>query len=703
MKTGIQKRQGISLSAKALGLLLLTYVAVALNAASNYTMLEFSDETYVLANSFDLPKGGYQNGGSIIVSPGPDRTCTLKISDKSVIESTKFVVRTGGRLIITGAILRKCYIGMDPGAEVIIDSCGLEKCEFASPNALKTNDPSELKITNSILQEGAWFSPINLMGLEMLDCVVREQEAERYVMRCILGGPLALRSGPFTPMALARTPLIRYTRFDRCAIDRTLLLTSSYATFENSRGLFRDLQANGLNGDTGAVLPIRWINNEPQELPASIGLQYLSDDISGGCRLEATVEDGILKLKGWDIQPVQKLRDFLPTVTDADLESGMQGRTTLVTNGVELKQRQAHVNGLLIMQLASGLEAGQVTKMNVTVVPGNGSVRFGQPVGSSMALALREVTKFMQLRHNGLAAGRDLEVAFEEKYSGKDGPSASVACGLLVEALVTGKQWDPAFAVTGDMNADGSVQPIGGVAAKVRGATKGACKLVAVPAKNERSVQDILVVDGPAPLAAIHVFALDQFDQAVQLADPDRTGMIQQAVTEFEIIRSVLERDPRQMLAILRTPQAVARLQAVLEKAPHSLSAKYLLMYAQGRVPTKLSLAGSLETADASAQGLVNSIKSDFSGKALSLQPDELGGTINRLRNLRPRLDSRVWPYVDGLVSCGEILRGELLNPSRSASKFNDMLVRAKQAGNMASAAKQKLLSDPEVIEDLGL
>ena len=43
------------------------------------------------------------------------------------------------------------------------------------------------------------------------------------------------------------------------------------------------------------------------------------------------------------------------------------------------------------------------------------------------------------------------------------------------------------------MNADGSVQPIGGVQAKIRGATKGSCKLVGVPVKNEKSVQDLLV------------------------------------------------------------------------------------------------------------------------------------------------------------------------------------------------------------------
>jgi len=705
MKMGMKKFRGCKLGRWYLGLLLSYGLVSAQEETARYEMLKFGEDKHVLTSSFKLPEGGYQGTGAVTIDPGPDRTCTLTIPDRCVIESTRFIVRAGGRLSVRGSLLRNCYIGMDPGAEVAIDSCGLEKCEFASPNALKLDFPSEIKITNSILQAGAWFSPINLMGLKMMDCVVRELESSRYTMRCAFGGALAQKSGPFTPLALARSPLIQYTRFDQCAIDRSLLLTSSHVTFENSRGLFNNLlAADGLGASTSVVLPIRWINSQPEELPTNVGLLVLNEEIAGGCRLEATVEDGVLKLKGLDVQAALPLTSILPESGTPSTDSSMQGRDTLATDGVELKLEQSHVNGLLIMQLASGREAGQVTKMNITAVPGNASLNFSQPVGSDMRIALNEVTKFMRLRHKGLAAGRSLEIAFEEKYSGKDGPSAAVACGLLVESVIMGKTWDPTFAVTGDMNADGSVQPIGGVAAKVRGATKGACKIVAVPAKNERSVQDILVLDGPGPLAAIHVFALEQFNQAVQLADSERTGTLQQAVAEFDVIRSALQRDPRQMLAILRTPQAITRLQAVLEKAPHSLSAKYLLMYAQGRVPTKLSLAGSIEAADAGAMGLSSSTKNDFSGKtALSFQPDELGGSINRLKNLRPRLDPRVWPYVDSLVSCGEIIRGELLNPSRTQNKFNEMLGRARQAGRSADAAKSKLLSDPEVIEDLGL
>lgn len=421
-----------------------------------------------------------------------------------------------------------------------------------------------------------------------------------------------------------------------------------------------------------------------------VGIQRITVPISGGCTLLGKIEDEALSLEKVATTDPITIQSALPSAPD---------------DSKDLKLKQSIVNGLLVMPLASGNEAGQVTRMNMTVVPGSANLRFSQQIGDDMATALKEVQKFIRLRHSSLPRSLDFEIAFEEKYSGKDGPSAAVACALLSESLLTGQTWDPAFAVTGDMNADGMVQPIGGVAAKVRGATRGDCKIVAVPIRNETAVSDLLIQEGPALLAGIHIFSLTHFDQAVTLASiTDRPPVLQQAIDEFEIIRTTLQRSPQQkMEAILRTPQAAARLQAILEKAPNSLSAKYLLLFAQGRLPTSLSLSGSIEAADNNALGLVSNIKNDFKGAVNTLQRDELGSSLNRLRNLRPRLDQRTWPYIDGLVRYGEIVREEILHPSLNYNHFREMAVRANQAANAAMAAKAKLLADPKVLEELGI
>jgi hypothetical protein len=380
------------------------------------------------------------------------------------------------------------------------------------------------------------------------------------------------------------------------------------------------------------------------------------------------------------------------------------GQAESSSGPVEFKLKQVHVNGLLVMPLASGKEAGAVSLMNATVVYGGGSLRFNQGVGLEMQAALNEVQKYMSVRHPVLPASSDLELAFEEKYSDKDGPSAAVACALLMEAALTGKTWDPAFAVTGDMNADGAVQPIGSVAAKIRGASNGSCKLVAVPAKNEASVSDVLVMDGPLPLLKVCVFAIKHFDEAVALAAEKRDETLAATVSEFAVIQDVCLRDPRSAIGILKSPQAMARLQAVLQKAPHCLSAKFLLQHAQGRAVKTLSLAGSVQAVDSGGQGLLQSVKNDEGrGGGLGIQEDEIRTTLNSLRNMRPKVDIRVWPYLDALLRLGEFVRAQVLNPARSGAGLEAFLRNAKETGSSVQTAKSSLLSDPQVVEELRL
>lgn len=379
--------------------------------------------------------------------------------------------------------------------------------------------------------------------------------------------------------------------------------------------------------------------------------------------------------------------------------------------GNAFKSQLAQVNGLLIMQLPSGKTAGGATKMSLTALPSLGQsasmLKFNQNVGGDMLKALNEVTKFSQLRHKGWPSGHAMEIGFEEKYVAKDGPSAAVACALLLEAVLTGKKWDPAFAVTGDMNADGSVQPIGGVQAKIRGATKGACSIAGVPAKNEKDVADLLVLEGPEPLVGITVFGLSTFADALLLADPERPRALQNALSDFDSMRKVMLRDPKQLVLLLKTPQAAQRLQALYVAAPNCYSAKYLLLYIQGRAPRTLSLGGSIEAAQSNAQALVNAVNNGLQNNGLqniaALKGDELGDNVFYLRKFRPNLDSRVWPYVDRMVDFGVIVRELINNPPKTPANYNALVQKAIKAEAAVNAAHQKLMSDPQVVEELGL
>lgn len=347
------------------------------------------------------------------------------------------------------------------------------------------------------------------------------------------------------------------------------------------------------------------------------------------------------------------------------------------------------------------------TRLSLSALPAPGltpsALKFNQQVGNDMGKALNEVSKFSQLRHNGLPPEYTLEIGFEDKYVTKDGPSAAVACALLLEGAITGKNWDPAFAVTGDMNADGSVQPIGGVAAKIRGATKGSCKIVGVPVKNEKSVADILVTDGPTPLVAITIFSLAKFDDALLLADPERPAALQTALDNFDSMRKVMLGNPQQLVPLLRNPHAQQRLQALYTAAPNCLSAKYLLMYLQGNTPRSLSIGGSIEAAQTGAQFIITAINHDLEGIS-NLNGDELGSSLNKLRRLRPMLDPRVWPYADQLITFGDVIRTSMSNPpTRGSARYTDMVSRARGAAGGAKSAYEKLMNDPQVREELDL
>lgn len=655
--------------------------------------LAFKDQVLRLTKTTALPTGQFSGERNrLVVDGGTNRFCRLSLDEGGLLEDVAIVVAAGAELQVRKGLLRRCRIELQARARVVLEDTGLESCELAVAKGDPAGVP-ELKMSRCVLVRSAWLDPVNALGLDMQDCRVLQQRQPG------LAPGLRVETAEEVAKALYGAR-IRNTRFEDCQVPAALLFTVNHCSFLGCTVTPPPAPLPALP----AALPqisLHW--QGPGDPRAVLGgaLQLQDQPVADGPALQARIDaSGRLEIDG--------LMAPAPVIPLLTMLGGAAGGVTMpaVTEPVvvetAVKRRQTEVNGLLVMPLADGREAGEVSRMNLTALPGLPGLRFTQQVGTSMTTALHEVDKFMQIRH-GRRLDMQMEIAFEEKYSGKDGPSAAVACGLLLEAAFTGRTWDTAFAVTGDMNADGRVMPIGGVAAKVRGATKGACRIVAVPARNETAIADILLLDGPGPLAGISIFGISTFEEAVHLAAVERPPELAQALAELETVQAVLKRDARQTIPILRTPQAAARLQAVLAKAPHCLSAKYLLMFAQGRPPASVSLAGSLEATDQNAQALVAALRRDFKSVVGSLRQDELGGSLNRLRNLRPRFDQRVWGYLDCLVDYGEIVRGVILNPVRSSARAQEFRQRADAAAERVLAAKQALLAVPEVREELGL
>lgn len=315
-----------------------------------------------------------------------------------------------------------------------------------------------------------------------------------------------------------------------------------------------------------------------------------------------------------------------------------------------------------------------------------------------MTSALREVQKFVSLRHNGFPPGKRIEIAFQEQYSSKDGPSAAVACTLLLDSLITGDKFDPAFAVTGDMNADGSVQPVGGIDGKIRGATKRDCTHVAIPKANVEILRDMLVADDLKPLIAIQIFSIEKYEDALALAKaPDiRDPKIQAAITSFAEVQKVLL--GRNGSSFLNNSHVRTRLQKVLADAPNHESARLLLLRSTGAVPKQLSLRGSFSQIDKVTKPIMSVLKSGDVDNSV----ESLKDSIFALRRVRRKLDDRAKPTADSLEELSRTL--EALGSSKldgRSARLQGLLRDFKTALGKVQTEYNKLASNPQIQEEL--
>jgi hypothetical protein len=370
---------------------------------------------------------------------------------------------------------------------------------------------------------------------------------------------------------------------------------------------------------------------------------------------------------------------------------------------VTLVKNQSLMTGLLLVEVSEENYAARASQMNATAVPlGDrtepSTLKFNQEVGDSMAKALEEVRKFLTVRHKGWPEGHSIELAFQDKYSPKDGPSAAVACALMIEGLVAGCGLDPKTAVTGDMNADGSIQPVGGVADKVRGAIKGGFGSVIVPKKCENQVWDAALIDGLPALYSIQIFSAEKFDDAVAIATSERGPKLVQAMATFETIQTALRRQGLNAPAALAHPKMIERLQSVVTEAPTHLSARLLLLKAQGRAEPKLSLSGSWSQLAKSGDMLIRAVK-DRSTDALA--PDALGVAGSRISKLRSMLDPRLKRYADTLIDLAQEIRQAKLQPKRTATEQAKALDRIIQKAEAVDSEYERLRTDKELMEEM--
>lgn len=358
---------------------------------------------------------------------------------------------------------------------------------------------------------------------------------------------------------------------------------------------------------------------------------------------------------------------------------------------------QTGVKGLLVVELENGEMAGMASQMNATAVEisaeSDFEVGFNQKVGKMMKGATDEVKKFILVRHAGKPLkGLRIELAFADKYTPKDGPSAAVACALMADSILSGDKLDDGFATTGDMTATGEVRPVGGVRSKIGGAIRKDCTHIAIPEANRNEVSDLYLLEGIESLYKIQVYSISTFEEAKKLATQKHDKDVQAAMDEFEQVQKALERNE----SYAYNSKVIEKLQNVIKLTPNNLSAKMLLLHGQRRPPKKLSLYGSLCGIDKAGEAL-GSMLNDGSYQDTEGNNDVLSKFIGEMQRLRPILDARTNNYADSYIKLATYIKAIRGTRNWKSSMDRDL---KKHVRNMQNARKQ-LLNDKEIREEL--
>jgi ATP-dependent Lon protease len=231
------------------------------------------------------------------------------------------------------------------------------------------------------------------------------------------------------------------------------------------------------------------------------------------------------------------------TVTVAHLRTARQARMER-HNLIETKIREMIAEGTLLID-TQGARPGQINGLTVLEI---GGYAFGKPVRITASAALgkaglinieREANLSGHLHDKGMqiiggylrsqfAQDKPLSLAaslcFEQSYSGVDGDSASAAEIYALLSVLAGLPLRQDVAVTGSVNQQGDIQPIGGVNEKIEGFFD-VCRMagltgsqgVLIPVKN---VEDLMLRDDTIDAVAagkFHIYPLVRLEDGIQI------------------------------------------------------------------------------------------------------------------------------------------------------------------------------------------
>ena len=367
-----------------------------------------------------------------------------------------------------------------------------------------------------------------------------------------------------------------------------------------------------------------------------------------------------------------------------------------------LASNQSSVVGLVVVTLGSGKHAGAASEIIATALREEDvkgvEFKIDQKVGDMMGNSLKSIRDYLRVTYEpkGMVPdGYQVSIVFQDRDQRVDGPSAGTAMALMLDSLFSGEKLDGGFACTGGITPNGKVTSIGGVAAKIRGATRRKCTIVGVPEGNAKGVNDILVLDGIQQLLDIQVFTMKVMDEARALSRAEKDKDVQSTLDDFKSVADVIA---DQGEAALKNTRVQERLEEVLKAMPNHISAQLLLDHIRGEAPERLSVGGSFHEIDSRSSAVFSRVqRMMFRGK-LS-EGAETRSAAEDARKELEELDGKVHEKFEEYHRATIGICRTIEEGIEDGEK--EFLRELKSKWSKINSIRKKLRDDPEIFEEI--
>ncbi len=173
----------------------------------------------------------------------------------------------------------------------------------------------------------------------------------------------------------------------------------------------------------------------------------------------------------------------------------------------------------IVRGLAWTSVGGVTLEVEVNLMPGKGEMKLTGQMGEVMKESAQTALSYVRSVSSSYGVEKeffsehDIHIHIPEGAVPKDGPSAGITMASAMLSAVTGRAARADVAMTGEITLRGRVLPIGGLKEKLLAAKNAGVKVVCIPKKNEKDLEDI----SPEIVKGLTILPVEHMDEVLDV------------------------------------------------------------------------------------------------------------------------------------------------------------------------------------------